>query len=343
MLRSACALLLLLAAVRAAASDLPAGLPDVTLGMPKKALLAARPEIKRKLYDGKPVDFTLQDLTLHENLPPGAWPYTLASYYVNGGRLSGVRLYGSLWPSQLRAGRLVATSGARALWGADYFSGIEVTTELAPVLEWSHKGRDARLRLPPPGTSKHPSAARIELDVRSASESRSREPDPHIPAATRASLFEECGVEDRRRPGPRELGYDELRAAPASVLIDGRTVVLHARLERDYRNLRAGEDGRPLTGEFTLRTTDGQPFPAGVRFDGAWVWRGYELWRIPTLRASFAGRAPVAASELRASASGGPLWPAMNADAVVRVIDREGKVLLVGAREQSIGAVGFGR
>lgn len=325
----------MIAVGRAAASDLPAGLPDVTLGMTKAALLAARPAIERAEYTGKPVNLALEDLTLNEKLPPAAWPYTLAQYRVYAGRLAEVDLYGSLWKSQLRAARLQATATARALWGGDYAVEVRMAETIAPVLIWETKGREARLRLPPdpgPGSGGTPT---IHLDVGVPSDRPVQGADHLMPAAKRARLLEECGVEDRRRRGPADLGYDEYRAVPESAEIDGRAVILTSYLRRDFEAPRPAGDP-PMTAVFTLRAKDGRPFPSGVRFERAWVRSGWDVWRIPSLKADAPGPAGDSSPELRASVWAGPPWPAREADAVVRLTTRDGRALMIRSRESSI-------
>lgn len=338
---------LLLAGGRAAAAELPPDLPAVSLGMAQAALLEARPAIKRKNYAGVSVPVSRPNNSWNEDLTPEAWPYRHARYDVTDGVLVGVQLTGYPTREELRAARLKAIASAKALWGAEYAAELVVSplnsVAVSPVLVWMKEGRGVRLTVPPgpdPG-SRH--ALVVSLDVRLPSGRLAPESEIILPDAQRALLFEQCGVEDRRPPGPPEFGVDEMSAAPESLLLDGRTVVLSARFERDYRNLRVGEDAKALTGSFTLRATDGKPFPAGVRFDGAWVRRGWEVWRISVLEELAADRRAASAHERRASASGGPRWPALEADAVVRVIDRDGRALLLRARRQKILAVGFGR
>ena len=314
--------------------------------MTKDALLAARPDIRRIGYSGAPVNFARADLSLNEDLKPEAWPYRHARYDVTGGRLVGVLLTGYPEAAELHAARLKAIGSAKALWGDEYAAEIVSSPAniimVSPVLVWTRENSEIRLTVPPDLPAKSRFSSTVALDVRLSARRSIPESEIVLPAAQRARLFEECGVEDRVPKGPADLGVDELRAAPESGVVDGRAVVLSVRLERDYRDLRAGEDGRPLTATFSLFAKDGKPFPPGVRFERAWIQRGRELWRIAALEDE-AVENPYFAPERRASAKGGPRWPALDADVVVRVIDRDGRAFLLGARKQRIIAVGFPR
>lgn len=335
---------LLLAGLSAAAAELPPGLPGVELGMTKDALLSSRPAIQKKNLAGTAINFARKDLSLNEQLGAEAWPFRHARYDVTGGRLVGVLLSGYPEPEELRAARLKASASAKALWGDGYAAELVASphnvVSVSPVLVWEKEGRGVRLTLPPDVPAKSRQSSVIALDVRLAANRSFPESDVVLPAAQRAQLLEQCGVEDRRPPGPADLGVDELRAAPESVVLDGRTVVLRVELRRDYGGLRPPTDGRPMTAHFILFANDGRPFPTGVRMERAWVRRGRELWRIPALEDDSSIPRNAAAPELRASAEGGPRWPALTADAVVRLIDRDGRAVLLGARKQSIVALG---
>lgn len=321
---------LLLACVPAAASELPAGLPEVALGMSQEALLAARPEIRRKNYSGVTVPATRPHNSWNEHLAAGAWPYRFARYDVKGGVLVGVRLTGDPTIEEQRAARLQAMAGARALWGPDYAAELEahaVATTATAV--WTKGDRVVRLALAPKPKKVYVGSAHISLDVRLASESVIPQTKVVLPAAERARLFEECGVEDRRasaEPGP---SYDELLAAPQSVLIDGREVILTAYLRRDFAKHPA-QDGEPMTANFTALARDGKPIPAGVRFDGAWIRNGRDLWHVPALTTERRG-----STELRAAASGGPRWGG-KAHCVVRLIGLDGRAVLLAAPARDI-------
>lgn len=197
---------LLLAGGRAAAAELPPDLPDVSLGMTQDALLEARPAIKRKNYSGVTVPASRPNNSWNEDLPPEAWPYRHARYDVTGGLLVGVRLTGYPKPEELRAARLKAIASAKALWGGEYAAELAASplnsVKVSPVLVWAKEDRGVRLTVPPgpdPG-SRH--ALVVSLDVRLPSLRLAPESEVVLPDAQRALLLEECGVEDRRPPGP---------------------------------------------------------------------------------------------------------------------------------------------
>jgi len=191
----------------AAASELPNGLPDVTLGMTQEALLAARPEIRRKNLAGANVNFARPNNSLNEDLKLEAWPYRHARYDVIEGRVAGVLLTGYPDPAELRAARLKAIGSAKALWGAGYAAELVPSPGnvimVSPVLVWAAGDRGMRLTVPPdlPAKSRHSSM--VSLDLRLASDRRLPESEVVLPAAQRARLFEECGVEDRPKASGR--------------------------------------------------------------------------------------------------------------------------------------------
>jgi len=195
------ALVFSLLAARAAASDLPAGMPDVTLGMTQEALLEARPGIMRKNYSGVTVPVSRPQNSWNEHLTAEAWPYRHARYDVAGGRLIGVLLSGYPEPAELRAARLQAIAVAKSVWGEGYAAELVAASFVtSPVLVWTQGDRGVRLVLPPDPAPKLRQTPMITLDVRAASDRRAPESEVALPAAARAKLFEECGVEDRRPP-----------------------------------------------------------------------------------------------------------------------------------------------
>ena len=171
----------------------------------------------------------------------------------------------------------------------------------------------------------------ISLEVRLASERSAPQTQIVLSAAKRAKLFEDCGVEDRRAPAASGPGHEELLAAPQSISLDGREVILNAYLRREFAKFPA-QDGEPLTADLTVIARDGKPFPPGVRIDGAWVQRGLELWAIPSLMPR--GARPDS-PELRAGATGGPRWGGQTRT-VVRLIDRDGRAVLLAAPGRDI-------
>jgi hypothetical protein len=327
---------LLLLGLRAGAAELPPGLPEVTLGMTQEALLAARPRINRKNFAGTLIPAGRPHNTWFELLGPEAWPYNYVNYEVAGGSLVAVSLHGHPKAEDLNAARLQAVATARALWGQRYTTEVDASNlYFAPALLWETGGRSVRLVLPTGnfhGGKISMNVLSTLLEVRLASAPRpSRGTETVMAADKRAKLFEYCGVEDRpaKAAGP---GFEELKAAPQTVLIDGREVILTAYLRREFAKHPA-QDGDPMTADFTAIARDRTPLPEGLRFDAAWVWQYGELWTIPSLATRGLNHDK---TELSASAAGGPRWPGIRTKAVVRLIGRDGRAVLLAAPERDL-------
>ena len=92
-----------------------------------------------------------------------------------------------------------------------------------------------------------------------------------------------CGCETTHviRPSPLELltpsVLEQVRAAPDSLQVLGRTLRLATYLWRDYMPV-APPGGDPLRALMRITTTDGSEFPHELWADAAWVIHGAALW-----------------------------------------------------------------
>lgn len=117
-----------------------------------------------------------------------------------------------------------------------------------------------------------------------------------------------------------------LEGAPTSVMVDGQTLLLAARLWRDFMPL-SPPDGRPLRAVLTVTTLAGQPLPEGLSLDRVWVINGAEVWSGAVASRQDDGRNPSTASWI---AEDGPKWgPGIAVDVVVRLRGAAGSPALL--------------
>lgn len=119
------------------------------------------------------------------------------------------------------------------------------------------------------------------------------------------------------------LTADLLRKAPTEGEFSGVKLSLSSTVSRKF----VGENGEPITAQFTVQTADGAAIPAGLTIAEAWLLTPTWLWETDVT--------PVANAEgvtdkVSASATGGPRWePNSPVDAVVRVKDATGAAYLL--------------
>ena len=113
---------------------------------------------------------------------------------------------------------------------------------------------------------------------------------------------------------PEPLPPSELRGAPTSITLGGKTLVLETYLYRDFMPV-SPPNGKPLIAVLRVKTADGSAFPSGVRADGAWVVLGDEVWSAAVGEERFPS-----ASSYEVVARNGPKWgPGVTVDVVVRL------------------------
>ena len=114
-----------------------------------------------------------------------------------------------------------------------------------------------------------------------------------------------CGT-----PCCRREATAEIRSAPESAVINGRTYRLTADLWRDFQPV-APPDGQPLRAVVRVNPDDNMPLPDDVAIDRVWVVNGKEQWS-PGLTDQ--------SEKLVANLTDGPKWgPGVNVDVVVRL------------------------
>jgi len=133
----------------------------------------------------------------------------------------------------------------------------------------------------------------------------------------------------------------DLRNAPATVVIDNRSLHLSAYPWRDFM---PGNGGSPLMVAVKIASDDKQPLPSGIRMDRVWVLYGEQSWDV-AVRGRIPGQdqdmlikcpnSPVCEISVR----GGPMWePGVYVDVVLRFIDSAGKEYFLQAPNQRVKA-----
>ncbi len=136
-------------------------------------------------------------------------------------------------------------------------------------------------------------------------------------------------------PTVPSVPLDTLLAAPESIDLGGRTLVLETYLWRDFMPpMNAG--GSDLMAVVFITAADLQPFPEDIDADKLWLINGGEVWET-----KFGGenrpRDEAHPHQLEKYVSGGPSWPTgIEVEAVVRITTRSGRVSLLRASGQTI-------
>jgi hypothetical protein len=127
----------------------------------------------------------------------------------------------------------------------------------------------------------------------------------------------------------------ELRAAPTTVAVGGKTLTVQTALWRDFMPV-SPPDGKPLIAVAQVRTSDGSAVPEHVRADAIWVLHGTEMWMATPIEERT--RAETAPS-YEVVARDGPKWgPDVTVDVVLRLRDASGQAFLLRAPNQRIRA-----
>jgi hypothetical protein len=124
----------------------------------------------------------------------------------------------------------------------------------------------------------------------------------------------------------------ELRGAPVSVDVAGRTLSLESHLWRDFMPITPPQ-GQPLAAVLRIHANTGA-LPSGLEASAVWVVYGDQVWATEDLEI----RPPDAAqSYLEVVARNGPKWgPDVTVDVVVRLVDAEDRRWLLRAADQTI-------
>jgi hypothetical protein len=133
--------------------------------------------------------------------------------------------------------------------------------------------------------------------------------------------------------GPGELSPEELRAAPETVTIDGRTLALRTYMWRDFMPI-SPPDGKPLIAIFWVYSVDSTALPVGLTANAGWVVHKESVWDTFFEEPGTGQQVPY---ELERVAREGPKWgPHVEVDAVVRIRESDGTTHLLRAEKQSI-------
>jgi len=156
----------------------------------------------------------------------------------------------------------------------------------------------------------------------------------NLTAAAMISLAVACGSSPTTPDAP---SIPDLQSAPTRVVMQGKTLVLGASLGRDFMPI-APPDGRPLAGLVRISAEDGSPVPTDISAATTWVIHGSSSGDIWTTSGTPQPRDQTAPA-LVLLLTGGPKWPPNDTvDVVVRLRDATGRVTLLRAPQQVIGA-----
>lgn len=145
-------------------------------------------------------------------------------------------------------------------------------------------------------------------------------------------LIAGCSLLPGKDDGPGDLSLEELRSAPTTISVDGKSLSLSTYMWRDFMPI-SPPDGKALVAIFVISTADASPIPDGLNADAAWVVNDTNVWST-FLEARQPQHHPY---ELERTARDGPKWgPNIAVDAVVRVHRADGTSLLLRATDQMI-------
>ena len=136
-------------------------------------------------------------------------------------------------------------------------------------------------------------------------------------------------------PGDDEPTIDELLAAPLTIDLGGKTLRLTTAMWRDFQPI-SPPDGKPLIAVFYVMTTDSTEFPAGVRFDHAWVVLERQVWSTGFTGEERPPSEQLSWQQVEVARNGPRFGPGVTAEAVVRVRDADGETCLLRATDQPI-------
>jgi len=150
---------------------------------------------------------------------------------------------------------------------------------------------------------------------------------PGVACALVAALA--CGSPSSPGVPPEE----DPRAAPTSVGLAGKTLVLSASLWRDFQPI-SPPDGKALAGVLRVSAADGSGVPLSVTADSAWLFMGSQAWQTTPVESGLRdGASPIYELAVR----DGPKWgPGVAVDVVVRLRDGSGPSMLLRAAGQLI-------
>ena len=125
----------------------------------------------------------------------------------------------------------------------------------------------------------------------------------------------------------------ELRVAPTTVVVGGKTLSLDAYLWRDFQPI-SPPNGKPLVGVMRVRSVDGTGVLASTRVVGVWVLNGDDVWAAEGREEQ--QRTP-GATQFEVVARDGPKWgPGIDVDVIVGIRDGSGALSLLRAPARRI-------
>lgn len=146
-----------------------------------------------------------------------------------------------------------------------------------------------------------------------------------------------CSVSEITIPTlPPDTPIDQLRAAPETIVVQGKTLSLSTYLWRDFMPI-SPPDGKPLNTIIYVTATDAAELATPISADAVWVIYNNEVWKAwLTIRPNAEGGTNQK-NLIVGIASNGPKWgPHVFVDVVVRVSDGKGGTMLLRAPHQGI-------
>ena len=146
-----------------------------------------------------------------------------------------------------------------------------------------------------------------------------------------SAVLSDCS--DQGATQPPDYPAPDLRAAPDTIVVDGRRLFLETYLWRDFMPI-SPPDGKPLTAIVYVTAVDAAPLPPAVSVDALWVVHADQVWTSWLQDDPSEPRADRIAKVARQ----GPKWgPGVYVDVIVRVFDAAHHAFLLRASQQYIG------
>lgn len=131
---------------------------------------------------------------------------------------------------------------------------------------------------------------------------------------------------------PPQLPLGDLLAAPETLSIGGKSLVLSTSLWRSFMPI-VTQSSTGLAAVVYIQTTDSTAPPNSISSDVIWIVQGQEIW------ASFLrDTSPTRPNVIAKFASNGPGWDGP-VDVIIRVLDNRGTYRLLRAANRHVGRV----
>ena len=144
---------------------------------------------------------------------------------------------------------------------------------------------------------------------------------------------EHCRIALAGKKPAAQPSLKDLSAAPETIQIGGRSLLLKPHLWRDFMPV-SPPDGKPLIALITLKTADNANLPKDINVGSVWLVNGDKLWS-PTKKE--VRRKNGDSSTMEIVVRDGPKWePGINVDVIVELLDGQHQSHLIRVANQSI-------